>query len=264
MKIKLFGKELFEFNKVNDMIMPSAHNVIRDSKYLPDFYRNISNRGMGVEWINDSVAETNSYTVLDSSVKTTKPKKNKETEQKTVKKLTPKDVYSLQLLNNKSFTINVDEDYVNKQVEDFKDKLSLLKSEEYDMQRGTDQIASVLTRMENRKKYANFKTFFEQYPYTTTAKINELVKEHNYLDIGQVAQFLADMPSEAVNIMKEYNKQTMDLCGKQAVYYIIADKEDFKETEKRRDPILLVQSPFGHFWQICGAWSDEMVLIEEL
>lgn len=263
MKIKLFGRELFEFNKVNDMMLPSAYNNIRDSKYLPDFYRNIANSG-GNMWISEAVSIMGSTDASDQPVIDKGVKKKANKEKKEVKKLTPKDVYELKMLNNESFKINTNEDYVNKQVEEFKDKLNLLKSEEYDMQRGTEQIASVLTRMENRKKYENFKTFFEQYPYTTTAKINELVKEHDYLKVGQVAQFLADMPSEAVNIMKEYNKQTMDLCGKQAVFYIIADKKDFEVTDKRRDPILLAQSPFGHFWQILGAWDKEMVLIEEL
>ena len=64
--------------------------------------------------------------------------------------------------------------------------------------------------------------------------------------------------------MKQYNKHTDELCSKQAVFYIIADKKDFERTSQRRDPILLAQSPFGHFWQILGAWDKEMILIEEL
>ena len=30
------------------------------------------------------------------------------------------------------------------------------------------------------------------------------------------------------------------------------------------NPILLVQSPFGIYWQILGAWDKELVLLEEL
>ncbi len=44
----------------------------------------------------------------------------------------------------------------------------------------------------------------------------------------------------------------------------IADKKDFEKKDKRRDPILLAQSPFGHFWQILGAWDKEMLFLEEL
>lgn len=263
MKIKLFGKELFEFNKVEHAILPNVYNVIRDSKYLPDFNSNVANNTLEGSWINQSVMEITAEGININSSESTKGKKKVEPK-KTVKQLTPKEVYSLKMLHDKSFKLNTNEAYVDKQVADFKDKLALIKSEEYDMQRGTSQISSILIRMENRKKYAKFNDFFEQYPYTTTTKINELVKEHNYLKMGQVAQFLADMPAEAVAVMKEYNKKTKELCDKQAVFYIIADKKDFEETKKRRDPILLVQSPFGHFWQILGAWDKEMILIEEL
>ena len=72
------------------------------------------------------------------------------------------------------------------------------------------------------------------------------------------------MPKEAVAAMKEYNKGCDKLCGKQAVFYIIADKKDFEKTNKRRDPILLAQSPFVNRWQILGAWDKEMLFLEEL
>ena len=132
------------------------------------------------------------------------------------------------------------------------------------MSRGTLEISSILIRLENRKKYGQFKDFFENYAYTTTTKINKLLKINNYLKIGQVQQFLADMPKEAIREMKDYEKQTKKLCGKKPVFYIMANKKDFEKTQKRRDPILLVQSPFCHNWQILGAWDKEMLLLEEL
>ena len=97
-----------------------------------------------------------------------------------------------------------------------------------------------------------------------TTKINEILKAHDYLKLGQVAQFVADMPNEAIKAMKSYDEGVDKLCGKKAVFYIIADKKDFEKTQTRRDPILLAQSPFGHFWQIIGAWDREMLFLEEL
>ena len=94
--------------------------------------------------------------------------------------------------------------------------------------------------------------------------MNNVLKKHDYLQLGEVDQFVADMPKEATDAMKEYNDACKKLCGKKAVFYIIADKKDFKKTESRRDPILLAQSPFGHFWQIIGAWDKEMMFLEEL
>ena len=251
MNIKLFGKALFEFNKTNSYLVPQAFNNIKESKYLPDFNRNIANNSL------------NSY-IMDISTPGSSTVQRKSEEKPAVETLTPKEVYNLKMLHDQTFELNTDIEYVDKQVEDLKEKLNLLKAEEFDMQRGVDQISSILIRMENRKKYSEFKEFFEEFPYTTTSKIQELVKAHDYLKLGEVAQFLADMPAEAVKIMKDYNSQTEKMCGKKAVFYIIADKKDFEKTEKRRDPILLAQSPFGHFWQMLGAWDKEMLLIEEL
>jgi hypothetical protein len=75
-----------------------------------------------------------------------------------------------------------------------------------------------------------------------------------------IAQFIAEMPKEAVEVMKQYNKATGELCD----FYNIADKKDFKKSDQRCDPILLAQSPFGHVWQILGAWDEEMMFVEEL
>jgi hypothetical protein len=68
-----------------------------------------------------------------------------------------------------------------------------------------------------------------------------VLKDNDHLQLGQVAQFIADMPKEAVEIMKAYEKETLALCEKKPVFYIIADKNDFKKSESRRDPILLAR-----------------------
>jgi hypothetical protein len=168
------------------------------------------------------------------------------------------------MLNDLSFKIKADPKYVDEQIEMFKEKLGMIKTQEFDMNRGTTEIGSILSRFENRKKYSEFKDYFDEFPYTSTIKIKELLKDHDYLQLGGVSQFLADMPKEAVDVMKQYTSKTKELCDKKPVFYVVAKKKDFQKSEKRRDPILLVQSPFGHFWQILGAWEDEMLLIEEL
>jgi hypothetical protein len=262
MEIKVFGKSLFTFKGKGDMWLAQASEKMAESKFLPDFYKE---RG------NDSSiwSEFTLYNEANSGAAIAVPKGKKKDEakpevKKEEKKITPKGVYELQMLNDKSFKLNTNKDYVDGQIQDFKDKLALIKSEEYDMRRGTEEIGSVLVRMENRLKYDEVKEFYEQYPYTTNSKIAGMLKAHDHLQMGQIAQFLADMPKEAVTAMKEYNKATEKLCGKQAVFWIIADKKDFKKSDTRRDPILLAQSPFGHVWQILGAWDEEMLFLEEL
>ncbi len=258
MEIKLFGKSLFKFKK-GDQIQMWVDSAKKESKYLPDFYKSF-NEGFS---LNDyEVISDISGKIAGIQKKNKKVKVTEKVEEKV--KLTPKGVYELKLLNDTAFVLNTNPEYVDKQISDFKDKLNLLKSEEYDMRRGVEEVISIVMRFENRKKYSEVKDFFDEYPYTTSSKIADLVKSHNHLQIGQIAQFVADMPKEAIDAMKAYNKHTQQICKKDAVFYIIADKKDFKKTDKRRDPILLAQSPFGHFWQILGAWDDEMLLLENL
>lgn len=257
MEIKIFGKSLFEVRKNNaNVLVWESTQANKVSKYLPDFYKD-----MNGNTLRDAVEITaiNGIPVEKSSKSEVNKPVNKSTE-----RLSPKKIYELKMLNDESFKLNVNEKFINEQIEDFKDKLSLLKAEEYDMRNGVNEVSSVLIRMENRKKYEEVKDFFEEYPYTTTSRIDEVIKKHDYLKIGQIAQFVADMPKEAVKAMKDYNQNTDKICQKQAVFYIIADKKDFQRTNQRRDPILLAQSPFGHFWQILGVWDKEMLLLESL
>lgn len=269
MEFKLFGKSLFEFRTArSDVPMSLGINALAESKYLPDFYK-LFNRG-GDSSINHYAILTDLATTASTgftsgvAVPINKEEKKAEEPKKEEKQYTPKEVYELKTLHDETYKLNTDPEYVDAQLADFKDKLGLIKTEEYDMRNGAIEIASIVARLENRKKYPEVKDFFEQFPYTTTKKMEELVKNHKNLQIGQIAEFLADMPREATQVMKDYNKACASLCKKQAVFYIIADKKDFKKTQSRRDPILLVQSPFGHAWQILGAWDEEMLLIEEL
>lgn len=257
MEIKLFGKKLFEINKrtgIDLLINSSSNSDESQSKFLYDFYKGGNNTDFVSQYVE----------VVKISNDTKKKLESRKKPLKEQIKITPKGIYELKMLNDLTFKLNTEEEYVDKQINDFKDKLSLIKSEEYDMRRGVEEIRSVVMRLENRKKYPQFKNVFEEFPYTTTTKISELTKIHNHLQLGQIAQFLADMPNEAIEVMKKYSNATESICNKQAVFYIIADKKDFQKSNTRRDPILLAQSPFGHFWQILGAWDKEMLLIEEL
>lgn len=261
MEIKLFGKNLFEAKKSrSEIAWAGINSEVKESKYLPDFYE--WNRAESENPMSDYIVipDNNGGAVAMPKGKIpTKTKDNKMTI-----KLTPKGVYELKMLNDGEYHLNTNAEYVDQQLADFKDKLGMVKSEEYDMRRGSQELASIVLRLENRKKYATVKDFFEQFPYTTTSKINTVTKTHDHLKMGQIAQFIADMPKEAVELMKAYNEHSKKLCDKQAVFYIIADKKDFKKTDTRRDPILLAQSPFGHVWQVIGAWDKEMMFLDEL
>lgn len=262
MKISIFGKELFSASKKGGIVLDGGYNKIKESKYLIDFYADTGSTFDRIESLSAFVQNGQVIGIGPGDGKEVKKAETVKVEPK--EKVTPKGVYKLEMLHDRTFKLNTDAKYVDEQITTFKDKLALIKSEEYDMRRGTVEVASVLQRMENRKKHAEVREVFEEFPYTTSSKIAKVVKDHDHLKIGQVAQFMADMPKEAIDAMKRYNKGCERLCGKQAVFYIIADKKDFQKTQSRRDPILLAQSPFCHAWQILGAWDDEMVFLEEL
>jgi hypothetical protein len=248
MEIKLFGKTLFTFHKDNTIFLQSGQQIA-EHKFLPDFETLGSNLGNGglVAWKNSAVITPPEPATL---------KKEKIP-------LSPKRVYEMKMLHDQGFQINMEPKYIDQQIADFKAKLLLIKNPSYD-HRGIDEIGSIILRMENRKKYASVRQTFEKFPYTTRGRIANVLKKNDHLKLGEVTQFVADLPNEATSAMKEYNDATNKICKKKAVFYIIANKKDFEKTNTRRDPILLAQSPFGHFWQILGAWDEEMLLLEKL
>lgn len=148
---------------------------------------------------------------------------------------------------------------------DLDKKIELLKKKEKLSPQMYSQynIKAAIACIENRKKYAEFKEFYEKFPYTYSDKIQDLTEKYN-LVMKPSDIFVPEFPEEAINIMDAYQEVTMKLCKKKPTFYAIATHENFKEKYKKRDPILLVQSPFGFFWQILGAWDAEMVLLQDL
>lgn len=140
-----------------------------------------------------------------------------------------------------------------------KTKHNLIQSNHY----CKNEMIDMVTRLENRKKWVEFKEFYEQFDNTTSDKIQDLVNKYKLVLKGSDL-FVAAFPDEAIAIMKEYKEQTVKLCGKAPIFYVIAEESNFKDEYKKKDPILLAQSPFGAYWQILGAWDKEMILLEEL
>jgi hypothetical protein len=124
-------------------------------------------------------------------------------------------------------------------------------------------ISGLLERLKNRKVYAEHKEFFEAFPNTTDEKIGALLEKYD-LQSCSADLFIPEFPDEAVKVMREYEAETVAVCGKKPVFYVIATADSFRKVTQRRDPILLAQSPFGFYWQILGAWDEEMLLLSEL
>jgi hypothetical protein len=126
-----------------------------------------------------------------------------------------------------------------------------------------EQIKALIKRLENRKKYETEFDFYNSFPNTTDEKIDVLLAKYK-LEINTAELFVPTFPKEAIQIMKKYTEVTQRISGENPVFYVIAQPKDFKKKREKLDPILLVQSPFGFYWQILGAWDVEMLMLSEL
>jgi hypothetical protein len=125
------------------------------------------------------------------------------------------------------------------------------------------EVEGLIERLENRRKWEDFKGFFNEFQNTTDEKIEKLLDKYD-LVMNTSDLFVPEFPDDAIAIMKVYTEKMEELCGKKPVFYVIAEPDKFRKAYERRDPILLVQSPFGFYWQILGAWDKEMILLSEL
>ena len=150
-------------------------------------------------------------------------------------------------------------------LKDLDDKIQLLNDKlSLTVQKYSEaELKGMVQRLENRKKFNEYKDFFGKFPCTTDQKIEDLLKKYKF-QMGTTDIFIPDFPKEAIDVMKAYKEKTVELCGKESAFYVIARESDFKKNRDKRDPILLAQSPFGLFWNILGAWDEEMVVLSEL
>lgn len=125
------------------------------------------------------------------------------------------------------------------------------------------EVVALIERLENRKKWENHKAFFNEFQNTTDEKIEQLLDKYD-LVMQTSDLFVPEFPDDAIAVMKAYTEEMNKLCGKKPVFYVIAEPDKFRKAYEKRDPILLVQSPFGFYWQILGAWDKEMLLLSEL
>jgi hypothetical protein len=169
-------------------------------------------------------------------------------------KVKPKDVLNeLETVPTPFSLIGLDE-----KIEILKDKEKLIV--QYYAKR---EVSALIERLENRKKYQENKVFFDNFANTTDEKIDMLLGKYQ-LVMKTSDIFIPEFPDDAIKVMKDYTEKLEEICGKKPIFYVIAEEKEFKKAYEKRDPILLVQSPFGFYWQILGAWNEEMLLLSNL
>lgn len=144
-------------------------------------------------------------------------------------------------------------------------KISILKDKEKLIRQEYTkrEILALIERLTNRKKYIENKEFFDQFQNTNDEKIDAFLLKHKFL-MKTSDIFIPEFPNDAITTMNQYTEKVKEICGKEPIFYVIAEEDQFKKAYEKRDPILLAQSPFGFYWQILGAWDKEMLLLHEL
>lgn len=135
-----------------------------------------------------------------------------------------------------------------------------------------EESEGLLLCLKNRRKFdkkckaaggKTYREYFSQFDETDEIKIDVLLKKYS-LVMKSADIFIPEFPADATKTMATATKVTMELCGKKPRLFVIANKEQFRDADGKRDPILLAQSPFGFYYYILGAWDKEMLYLPEL
>lgn len=158
----------------------------------------------------------------------------------------------------------------------FEDKLSLIKNNSQAKQ----DTEKILYFLKNRKCFANkipndktykhlkgktYREYFSKFDITTQEKIDDLLKKYK-LVMKPSDIFIPEFPNQAIVTMKEseYVVQSISDTKVKIEFSVIAEDKYFNKVYEKRDPILLMPSPFGYYYYILGAWDKEMLLLTEL
>jgi len=120
-----------------------------------------------------------------------------------------------------------------------------------------------LKQLENRKRFTpEIEEHLNLYPITTREKIEELSTKYK-LVFRNLNGITRDIPLGAVKAIETFcellEKNKISFDGNN--FFLIASDDWW---QKKRDPILVVKSPFGNYYHILYAWDKEVNIVSEL
>jgi hypothetical protein len=134
-------------------------------------------------------------------------------------------------------------------------------------QTGDERIA--LRYLYARKHFDKYGKLFT-WPVTTKAKIDELCNKYKLSD-ESFHSYSKTIPMEAIYELEKFvnawNKVTKKGKGdeKPSLHLIIEDTPESKNSgERKKDPILYAESPFGKWFYVLGAWDKEVQYVDEI
>lgn len=96
---------------------------------------------------------------------------------------------------------------------------------------------------------------------TTTNELIEKLRKNYKIKIVNFPNYYKCVPNEALEQLEKYSKAWRKITEEVPEIKLIID-EGGKEDKK--DPILIVSSPFGNWWFILGAWDKEVEYVDEI
>ena len=110
-----------------------------------------------------------------------------------------------------------------------------------------------------RKKLLKSKAKFD-WQITTKDKIEDLCNKYKVKLVG-FSGFYKSMPTEALTELDNFVEQYEKVSDEEPNIFLIIDDGG---KEHKKDPILLVNSPFGNWYYVLGAWDKEIEIVDKL
>jgi len=223
---------------------PTSSDESLNDIYLFDFYKGYNQNTFTIPQMGSNIGSITG----DNS--------DSDSEKKSTQKIRIKPIDVLNELETKPIPFTLE--LLDEKISVLKDKSDIIR-QTY----AKREVDALIERLEHRKLYQEHHRYFEKFQNTDDGKVAKLLDKYD-LVMNESDIFIPEFPDEAIQIMKEYEGQVRFITKKKLVFYVIAEPDKFRDAYDKRDPILLVQSPFGFYYQILGAWDKEMLLLSEL
>lgn len=141
-----------------------------------------------------------------------------------------------------------------------KDRIKTLS--EYAGTQDLQEEYEVLGYLEARKKYAKLGKLFA-YPTTNEDLLRALCKKYKLM-VAPINQYSGTMPQEAIEELKKVTAACKKIRSDKPIVRLVVPENEPQVQKKKRDPILLVSSPFGKWDYICGVWDMPVEIVDEI
>lgn len=156
-----------------------------------------------------------------------------------------------------STSLEIDLTDLDNKIKSVKERIKILKT--HLRNDNFVQEESALVYLKARKKYMKYKDLFK-WATTNEELINKLCKKYKVRLVG-IENYYRNVPKEGVDEIKKYGDAFNKVCDMNPEFKLIIDDGG---KEQRKDPILLVSSPFGNWYYVLGAWDKEVEIIDKL